>query len=402
MPTVAPATPKHRPTPTESPTSRGADQRTIRHRRPSVQQVQSYRGAQRGGRVYVPHMAGWYARIPGWHSRSRWLSIVGRWAGSRAGRRACQKHHVEPDTVVGVAQVLARYADHDTGRQVAPSQERVGQEAGCSRKTVQRVENALAAGSLLNLVHGSQYYTHAMHRQYAQLRKRRSGLVKPLWCTRVRALTFPRQAVADWPPVSYDPLPAEGQVSPKPSVPAHSPSDAHARRRPAPRPKNPAPTTGPRPLSLQLLAAGLAQRLPWLVRDHHIGKVCDALSWAQIQPSRWTATTLLAKLATYLPIPTGTQSRSPIGWLHAALQRIDPDVPTPVELERRSSGRLRAEQQQAAEQAAVEQAAAVPLSASTAAGAIRHELDRLRRTSRRRHELPIFDPDSPRAWRRRT
>lgn len=358
-------------------------------RRPTHNESRPLRGQSRGGHVYVPDLPGWYAKLPGWHSARRWLAVVDRWAHSRVGRRACQRHHTDPDTVVAIASHLAEYADHDSGRRCAPSQGTLAAAHRCARKTVQRVENALAHGGLLVLIHGTGLYTAAMYRQYRQLRRAGHQLALPRFCVRVRALTLPRSAV------HHVPLPAEGRVGSLSNVNHRLPS-ARTARRAAPRPKRPAPKQ-PRPLEVQHFAARLAARLPWLVRQRHIGAVCDALTWAGVTPARWTTETLLAQLADAGPIPDGSRSRSPIGWLHVALQRIDPDAETPVEQLRRQRAELKAAQETGP---ALVDGHAIALDESSAAAKIRAELTRLA-SLRHRKDPPGLPQPGPRAWRNR-
>lgn len=360
-------------------------------RRPTHDDSRPLRGESRGGRVYVPDLPGWYANLPGWHSAARWLAVVHRWAHSRAGRRACQRHHTDPDTVVAIAAHLAQYADHDSGRRCAPSQDTIAGIHRCARRTVQRAENALAEGGLLTLIHGTGLYTGAMYQQYRRLRRSGRQLALPRFCVRIRALTLPRSVV------HHVPLPAEGRDSSLSGVSQWSPS-ARTARRAAPRPEKPAPTKPVRPLAVQRLAARLAARLPWLVRRRHIGAVCDALTWAGVIPDRWTTQTLLAQLTDIGPIPNGSACHSPIGWLHTALQRIDPDAETPVEKLRRERAELLAAQQTG--QSATVEGSAIPLEESSAAQMIRAELGRLA-SKRRGKEAPGVPELGPAAWRRR-
>lgn len=356
-------------------------------RRPTHDDSRPLRGQSRGGRVYVPDLPGWYANTPGWHSAQRWLAVVDRWAHSRAGRRACERHHTDPDTVVAIAGRLAEYADHDSGRRCAPSQGTVAAAQRCARKTVQRAENALVHGGLLVLIHGTGLYTAAMYRQYRKLRRAGHQLALPRFCVRVRALTLPRSAV------HHVPLPAEGRNLSVTGVSQWSPT-ARAARRAAARPKKPAPTRPGRPLEVQRFAARLTLRLPWLARKRHIGAVCDALTWAGVTPDRWTTETLLAQLADIGPIPDGSTSRSPLGWLHVALQRIDPEAETPVERQRRHRAELKTAQHE--DTTPDEHQPAVPLDQSSAAQKIRAELARLalQRPQKMPPDIPASRPRS--------
>lgn len=372
----------------------------------------SHRPHQRGGTLYVPHLAGMYAQVPGWISRDRWLLEVDCRLLAPAGEAVRTKHSVDRDTVRQVARALAAYADHDTGRSCAPSQQTIAKKLGCCDKTVQRAEKILEGLKLLVLVHGGGLYHGGMHKQYRELRKTGLRLTKAAFCPRIRALSLPS-------PVHNVQLPAGGLYRSKSFSTQYSPTDAQARRKAAPRPKSSAPTKDPgpkrlsttadsrsarrtttntavdrpiRPLALQQLAAALVNQLPKLARTRHIGAVCDALSWAEVEPTRWgsTPTRAAAHLITELHRSLPTRDlRSPIGWLHTALQKIDPAKPTPWELQQQAALRRQAADQAYAEQAAADAAAAVPLDESSAADQIRETLTKIRRLSRQRRRGPI-------------
>jgi hypothetical protein len=352
-----------------------------------------------------------YARVPGWISRDRWLVGVDCWLLSAEGEKIRAAHRVDITTVRRIARALADFADHDTGRSCAPSQATIARLVGCSPKTVQRAESILAASKLLTVVHGGGLYHGGMHKQYRELRRAGYQLVKATFCPRIRALSLPR-AVHDVQ------LPAGGRSRFSSLGTQYSPTDAQARRGAAPRPKSiaptrpaagklpasgsqrrsdgrsgrhPAPVTAIRPLALQQLAAAIAVRLPALAHRRHIGALCDALSWAQIEPHRWgpsptaAANALLTALTKRGPIPTADRMRSPIGWLHAALTVIDPEQPTPYEQHEANRAALRARQDADRAVTATEKANAVPLAESTAAQQIRAQLAALsRRTHYRR------------------
>lgn len=339
-----------------------------------------------------------YAGLPGWHSRHRWTAAVDAWTATTAGRQACAHHRAATATVNRVATALAAYADTDTGRRCAPAQATLATELGCSVKTIERAEHALTAAGLLTVVHGGGNYTRPMRRQYRRMRRAGHQLVKPAHCPRLRALTMPRsqaQAVGNVVP------PTAGRCST--SLPGRRPifSDAYGRRRAAPRPTKAATNRWrwrpqqSRPIELQRLAAALVDRWPWLARHRHVGAVCDALSWASITPARWgtTPTAAAAALVTELEhrchVPTGNSCRNPLGWLHHALQAIDPDQPTPAE-QRHAAQQARAEQQRQDRAAnANRKANTVPLAESTAADQIRAALTG-RPASRHGRDLPVI------------
>jgi hypothetical protein len=358
--------------------------------------------------VYVPDLPGFYHHTPAWPNPHRWHHALDQWAASRAGQRACAGHHIAPDTVLRVAAALADYADHDTGRRCAPAQATLAELLDCSVKTIERAENTLQAAGFLHLIHGTGNYTPAMHRQYARLRKAGHQLVKPAHCPRVRALTLPRHR---HPAGDHVVLPALSRSSNCSYCDRRSPNARIRAREAAARPQNPQRKPGwwrqaPLPLDLQQLAAALVARLPWLARNRHIAAVCDALSWNQIQPSRWgktptqAADQLLNQLAQTGPIPTGDSCRNPLGWLHHTLQqRINTDQSTPYEHQHTARNALHTQQRQQRAQTAADQAAAIPLHQSSAATSIRLTLAHISRPGR--DLLAPSSQPSPRAWRNR-
>lgn len=360
----------------------------------------------RSPRLYVPDMPGWYGGAPVWQSEQRWLTAVIRWADSQPGQTACHGL-VSADTLVRIARALAAYADHDTGRRCAPSQTTVAAVVGCARKTVQRAEHILTSAGLVAVVHGGGNYTHAMHVQHARLRRDGHQIVKAAHCPRVRALTLPPEHR----PVGTVPLPACGRSGQSPHCGYNSPNARGSAREAAARPQPKQRKEGewrrrePRPIGVQRLTAALIARLPWLGRNRHAGAVADALSWAGIHPQRWgsdaatAADALIAALTTTGPIPTGDSIRSPLGWLHHALARIDTDTATTFEQHQQARAAKQAQDRQWRADQAAQHAAAIPLDASSAAASIRQTLARARIATGRdpTPDLPVTTP-GPRAW----
>jgi hypothetical protein len=352
--------------------------------------------------VYVPDEPGMYAGIGGWRTRDQWLGALTAWLLSAEADSACRVGQLHDRCkILTIAGVLADYADHDTGRRCAPAYDTVAAAAGVSRITVRRAEAILAAGGWLVVVWSAGYLTKAQRAEARALtghRQIRSG--------NVRALTMPRSAAG--PGASQQA--SEGQLSTRHehqpatragtavnSLRKNSPTRASARRSTA-RPEKPAPTRRVRPIRLQLLAAGLAQHLPQLARWRHIGALTDALSWAGIDPDRWgphprrAAVRLAAELHRVMGV---NRLRSPLGWLHSALQRIDPDQPTPWEIEQHTAERIQTERAVDAAQAEADRAAAVPLAESAAADQIRAQLRRIAARPRRSAPLPYMPRSDP-------
>lgn len=380
--TVAAANPTH---PDTAPRNRA------RHRRPTTDDTRPLRGQSYRPNVYVPDEPGMYAGIPGWRSRDRYLGALTRWLLSAAADALCRTCKLQDRAkILAVAAALADYADHDTGRRCAPAYDTIAAAAGVARITVRRAEDVLRAGGWMRVVWSAGYLTTAQRAEARALtghKQVRSG--------NVRALTIPAdQAIADRADspssTGHEHQPATKAGKSVGFSPKNSPTRAHARRS-APRTAKPAPTRPSRPIRLQLLAARMAQHLPQLIRDRHIGAAIDALSWAGIDPDRWgpnparAAVHLAAELNRVMAI---NRLRSPLGWLHSALQRIDPDQPTPWETEQRTTAQRHADRAAAADQAETDRAAAIPLAESTAAAQIRDELRRIAAKPRPSKPLP--------------
>lgn len=377
----------------------------VRHRRPTIDHSRPLRGQSIRPRVYVPDEPGMYAGIASWHSRDRWLGRLTAWLLSAAADEICRRHRlIDRAKILFVAGVLADHADHDTGRRCAPSYGTVATLAGVAVSTVRRTEAILRDGGWLKVVWNAGYLTTAQRAEALELtgrRQVRSG--------NVRALTIPREQVrqlADEPSeqtpdselsTRHEHQPTSGRSDLSSSGRQTKTTRASARG-PATRPKNPAPTKrAPRPMPVQLLAAAVVDKLPALLAgNRHVGAVCDAISWASIELHRWgpTPTRAAARLveALHRALPIFKALRSPIGWLHSALQRIDPAEPTPWELEQQEAEQRRVAQAAFAAQAAAERAAAVPLDQSSAAAQIRAELRRIAQKPRPSKPTPYIPP----------
>ncbi len=111
----------------------------------------------------LPVPAGAYAAIPVWGSRAQWFKAISAIVTSELGvalraEWTPAKKWVSDEKFWEVCRVLASAADHETGRGVAMSHQKVAQLASAgdgapmSAKTVQRVEAILERLGLLSLV----------------------------------------------------------------------------------------------------------------------------------------------------------------------------------------------------------------------------------------------------------
>jgi len=199
-------------------------------------------------------------------------------------------------------------ADVRTGRNVATAHDTVAAQLGMSAKTVQRARTLLERLGLAVTVWAGRYLTLA---ERAAARARHGA--SQLRAASTRALISPKQAVA-LVPVENVQLPRRGHHPPQPHLSKKSSTRVTARRKPSSR--------TPIPVGVQRLAAQLAQRMPWLARNRHIGALAKLLHRHDLDADAgWTATRLLRVLeqhnrATGHVVPDSAVQRNPLGYLN--------------------------------------------------------------------------------------
>jgi hypothetical protein len=154
------------------------------------------------------------SRLPAWWSAEDWTGEVK--ATLRLHRDVCQIHHVEADTVLAVARGMAGYADHATGRDCRPTNERLVTDVRVSLSTVQRARRVLKSlGFVVELVAGRSFLTReerlaawrrgSAHRQLAAEFALCGGRDRPRRPHRRRHPQLHRVAVErDTPPPSHE------------------------------------------------------------------------------------------------------------------------------------------------------------------------------------------------------
>jgi len=101
------------------------------------------------------------SRRPAWWGATDWVEVEVRGA-LREHRDVCRAHHVDPDTVLAVARGMAGYADHVTGRDCRPTNDRLVELLRISLSTVQRARRVLKAlGLVVELVRGRSVMTRS-------------------------------------------------------------------------------------------------------------------------------------------------------------------------------------------------------------------------------------------------
>lgn len=292
---------------------------------------------------------GWHLTTPdgaastvtAWTSPAAWLESLAATLATAEGEALRAQFRIRAATVLDVARVETRAADARTGRNVCTAHETVAAEVGCSVSTVRRARDLITALGHAVTLAGGRYLT-AAEREEA----RAAHGCRQVRAASTRALTMPR-------PRPNEHLPRRGEFFS--SLPSRSglPSRAHALDRAATRPQDqPSKTTTrpegqprrrrpcsgsvpkpPRPLWVQYLAAGLAERLPWLTQGRHIGALCDVLTAANV-PAGWTAATLLATIdqgntERGLYALRAHQQRNPLALFAHQLRRALAEHPTP-------------------------------------------------------------------------
>ena len=227
------------------------------------------------------------------------------------GETARAAAHVAIDTLLRVATADAAVADARTGRNVATAHDTVAAQLGMSAKTVQRARTLLERLGLAVTVWAGRYLT-VLERAAARARH---GAMQ-LRAASTRALISPKQAVALL-PVENVQLPRRGRHTTTTHLSRKSTTRVTARRRTA--------SMTPVPVGVQRLAAQLAQRMPWLARDRHIGALARLLNRHQLDADAgWSAERLLRVIelhnrATGHLVPDPAKQRSPLGYLHTLL-----------------------------------------------------------------------------------
>lgn len=222
--------------------------------------------------------------LPMWTSRDGWLDEVSGWLATDEGLAECARRHIKPERVLRAAITMAAHADHATGRNCAATNSTVAAGAGCANRTVTTVRSVLSASGL----------AVEAHRGTGSATASGYGRRPSIWhlVSRPQPVQKPAVggAVCDLPPSRRD-----RRVTP---VRSQSPSARRARRSNSHPPKS-SPKRGrrcaPRPLHVQLLAAGVVDGSRGLDQGH-IGRICDVLIDSGLDLAAWTAKTLLAAL----------------------------------------------------------------------------------------------------------
>lgn len=359
LPTIAPARPQSSGSTTtaillaEVEEDAGTLRPTRRYYRPSCgpRDVRSAIARSCRGRAWRPAQGPTLpASVPVWSSAAHWLETLAAALQTTEGEKLRAAAKVSADTLIDVAAADARAADSRTGRGVTTAHDTVANALGCSAKTVQRARSLLEALGFARTVVLGRYLTAderaAAHAHHGGHQRRMAS---------ERALLVPRS-------LSNVHLPRGGCLSSH--VPSHSdvPKRADTRTGAAGRQES---TTANRhrrtsrpPIGVQRLAAGLAQRLPWLARGH-IGSLCHTLLALGLDDTGWTAHDVIDMLdrrnvALGLYSPASGSQRDPLALFAHQVRAARADVQEPPRLRRGREAAARATEhaRQRAEQAA--------------------------------------------------
>lgn len=291
--------------------------------------VDNTRRVESSGSWHPPLPRTAYASLPCWRTAGHWLSAVKACLATPTGMEVLKATSITAATVLAVAQVDAQVADRRTGRGVATAHETAAAAARVSVATVRRARSVLQQLGLSATVLPGRYMTteerEAARSFHGHYQRRFAS---------VRALVLPRHLAS----VQNEHLPRRGENSP--TSPKRMGTNARCRARRGRSAASQGPKDPPRPLPLQRLAAKLAARVPWVIRDRHIGALCDVLVAEGVDPHDWTAGDLLAAIdQDYAErdwiVPAGSAQRSPLGLLRTQLRRVIVDREPPQARRRR-------------------------------------------------------------------
>lgn len=307
------------------------------------------------------------AQVPCWTSREAWLKAVAVLLATAEGAAARRRHHrVAAATVMATATAHAHYAETRTGRHMTASLRTLAGKAGLSLDQIKDGRRVLRTlGLLVDVAYGQrltgiEIMAARAHHGGTQLR-----------VASQISLTMPKDAVAAV--AVTEPTPAPDQTSQKTSKGRYQPpkgcpplsrqgssrafslskSSTFSREKRASPSRN---LTHGRSLSLQKLAAGIVARCrgldpdtdalasprrvvpeswrrPDFQRKHHLGRICDVLTDAGIDPSAWTPAAVVARLNDHgrnanLSWPNTIDN--PAAYLRWRLGQIDWSTPSPA------------------------------------------------------------------------
>lgn len=309
------------------------------------------------------------AQVPCWTSREAWLKAVAALLATAEGAAARRRHHrVAAATVMAAAKAHAHYAETRTGRHMTASLRTLASKAGLSLDQIKDGRRVLRTlGLLVDVAYGQrlngiEIMAARAHHGGTQLR-----------VASQISLTMPRDAVAAIAAAEPAPAPPPDQASqtksqgrhqqPKGCPPLSRQGSSRAfslsRSSTSSREKRTFPSKNPaqgRSLPIQKLAAGIVARCrgldpdtdalasprrvvpeswrrPDFQRKHHLGRICDVLTDAGIDPSTWTPAAVVARLNDHgrnANLSWPNRIDNPAAYLRWRLGQIDWATPSPA------------------------------------------------------------------------
>ncbi len=350
LPTIALARPKSRPSAARPVSLVDVDEADTRRNRPrryyrpcsGPRDLGSATARSCRGRAWRPSEGPKLpATVPVWFGAAHWLDALSAAVRAPEGQELRAAAKVCVDTLLDVAAADARAADRRTGRGVTTAHDTVAADLGCSGKTVQRARTLVEALGYATTIVVGRYLTTE---ERAEANAHHGGDQRRM--ASERALLVPRST-------SNVHLPRRGALTPTPPLRSELPKRANARSGAASRPPATKKTRlrcHPRPaIAVQRLAAGIAQRLPWLARGH-IGSLCRTLTLLGLDDQGWSTQDVIDMLDRRnvqlgLYSLSGSAQRDPLALFAHQVRAALVDIDEPPRLRRARDATARAADQ---------------------------------------------------------
>lgn len=261
--------------------------------------------------------------VPGWSSRSRWLTALTIMLATPEGDKVRREISVKAATVLEVAKCDADAADN-TGRDVRTSHASVAERLGCSTKTVQRARTLIMRLGLAIEALRGRYLTEA-----ERIRAALTHGGRQTRCASTRHLTLPQTIAQKISSNKNVYLPSSRKVSP-----ISSPSKMVTKRSKDKTEVKKTDNTD-RSLTMQRLAAQLKRSMSWLLREKstgktlHIGHLLRILTQAGINPERTSATDIHRAIELTnggRETLDGRTAHAPLGYFAHLLRQAKPTI----------------------------------------------------------------------------
>lgn len=311
------------------------------------------------------------AQVPCWTSREAWLKAVAVLLATAEGAAARRRHHrVAAATVMAAAKAHAHYAETRTGRYMTASLKTLASKAGLSLDQIKDGRRVLRTlGLLVDVAYGQrltgiEIMAARAHHGGTQLRvASQISLTMPKDAVAAITAAEPTPAPAPTPDQASQTTSQGRRQQPKGCPPLSRQGSSKAfslsRSSTSSKEKRTFPSKNPsqgRSLPVQKLAAGIVARCrgldpdtdalasprrvvpeswrrPDFQRKHHLGRICDVLTDAGIDPSAWTPAAVVARLNDHgrnANLSWPNRIDNPAAYLRWRLGQIDWATPSPA------------------------------------------------------------------------